>query len=356
MPLSDAGVERGSLRLHKSLARTRASTYAIHMSESAPLPAPQVIALLVLPQTPMLALAAVLDPLREANAVLGRQAYVPRLLATASAGVPLADGSQPAYAGTAADAAGADALIVLAGPWQDWMEARSLLRPIRRTVAQLGRLGAVSGGVRVLAATGALDGLSVACSAEAAGDLVAAFPALGVTAAPWTWAESRMTAATPLAATGMMLEMLRARHGADLALGVAARLGWPPAGQGPAAAPRPRGDGGDPRVAAAIARMQASIAAPQSAAAIAQSLGISPRRLEGLFRAELGTGPGAYALDLRLAAARALVEAGTEPLASIARATGFSSGGTLARAFRSRYGLSPSALRLQGDSRVPAQG
>lgn len=343
-----------SLRLHKSLARSRASTYAIHMSESTPLPAPQVIALLVLPQTPMLALAAVLDPLREANEVLGRQAYAWRLLAATGADVPLADGSLPGYGGSAADAAGADAAILLAGPWQDWMEARALQRPIRRVVAQIGWLGAVSGGVRVLAATGALDGLSVACSAEAAGDLVAAFPALGVTAAPWTWTESRMTAATPLAATGMMLEMLRARHGADLALAVAARLGWPPASPVPAAAAA--SPGRDPRVAAAIAQMQASIAAPQSAAAIAQGLGLSPRRLEGLFRAELGTGPGAYALDLRLAAARALVEAGTEPLASIARATGFSSAGTLARAFRSRYGLSPSALRLQGDSRVPAQG
>ena len=321
------------------------------MSESTPLPAAQVFALLALPQTPMLAIAAVLDPLREANAVLGHEAYVWRLLANAPAGVPLADGSQPALAGSTPDAAGADALIVLAGPWQSWMDGRALLRPLRRVVPQIGCLGAVSGGVRVLAATGALDGVKVACPAEAAADLVAAHPAVAVTGAPWTWAEARMTAATPLAGTGMMLQMLRARHGADLAAGVAARLGWPAGAPVPSAAT----GSGDPRVAAAIAQMQASIAAPQSAAAIAQSLGLSSRRLEGLFRAELGTGPGAYALDLRLAAARSLIEAGGEPLAAIARATGFSSAGTLARAFRSRYDISPSALRRQADSQAPAQ-
>ena len=321
------------------------------MSESTPLPAAQVIALLVLPQTPMLAIAAVLDPLREANAVLGHAAYAWRLLATSAAGVPLADGSEPAFAGSTPDAAGADALVVLAGPWQGWMDSRAMLRPLRRVVPQIGCLGAVAGGVRVLAATGALDGAPVASLPEAAGDLVAAHPALAVTAAPWAWTESRMTAATPLAATGMMLQMLRARHGAALAADVAARLGWPASAPGPAA----RAGGGDPRVAAAIAQMQASIAAPQSAAAIAQSLGISSRRLEGLFRAELGTGPGAYALDLRLAAARSLIEAGAEPLAAIARATGFSSAGTLARAFRSRYEISPSALRRQADSLAPAQ-
>jgi len=166
------------------------------MSESTPLPAAQVFALLVLPQTPMLAIAAVLDPLREANAVLGHEAYVWRLLATAPAEMPLADGSQPAFAGSTPDAAGADALIVLAGPWQGWMDGRAMLRPLRRIVPQIGCLGAVSGGVRVLAATGALDGVKVACPAEAAADLVAAHPAVAVTGAPWTWAEARMTAAT----------------------------------------------------------------------------------------------------------------------------------------------------------------
>ncbi|WP_417935744.1 helix-turn-helix domain-containing protein [Frigidibacter mobilis] len=64
----------------------------------------------------------------------------------------------------------------------------------------------------------------------------------------------------------------------------------------------------------------------------------------------------AYALDLRLAAARGRIEAGTEPLAAVARATGFSSAGTLARAFRSRYGISPSALRREADSRTLPQG
>ena len=324
------------------------------MSDIAPFPAPQVFALLVLPQTPMLAIAAVIEPLREANAVLERRAYAWRLLATAAAGgVPLADGSQPAYAGSTPDAAGADALIVLAGPWQDWMDSRAMMRPLRRVAPQIDCLGAVSGGVRVLAATGLLDTQKVACAPEAAAELIAAHPAVGLTDAPWASAERRMTAATPLGGTGMLLQMLRARHGAELADAVAARLGWPAPATAPAAA---AGPGGDPRVAAAIAQMRASIAAPQSAAAIAQSLGISPRRLEGLFRAELGTGPGAYALDLRLPAARGRIEAGTEPLAAVARATGFSSAGTLARAFRSRYGISPSALRREADSRTLPQG
>lgn len=338
------------LRLHKRLARSWARTYAIRMSDTAPLPAPQVFALLVLPQTPMLALAAVIDPLREANALLGHDAYAWRLLATAEAGAALADGSMPAYVGGTSEASGADALIVLAGPWQPWMDARSMLRPLRRVVPQVALLGGVGGGVRVLASAGALEGHKVASAPEAADDLVAAHPGLGVAGGAWAVASDRMTAATPLAATGMLLQMLRARHGAVLAEGVAARLGWTAPPPLPSAAA-----GGDPRVAAAIAQMQANIAAPQSAAEIARTLGISSRRLEGLFRAELGTGPGAYALDLRLAAARSQIEAGTEPLAAIARATGFSSAGTLARAFRSRYGQSPSALRRGADSAALAQ-
>lgn len=321
------------------------------MSDIAPLPAPQVFALLVLPQTPMLALGAVIDPLREANRLLGHEAYVWRLLATSEAGAALADGSQPVFAGSTADAEGADALIVLAGPWQPWMDGRAMLRPLRRVAPKIRLLGGVGGGVRVLACAGMLDGQKVAAAPGAADGLVAAHPGLSVAGAAFTFSEARMTAATPLAAVGMMLQMLRARHGAALAEDVAQQLGWSAGTPAPVAA-----TGGDPRVAAAIAQMQASIAAPQSAADIARGLGISSRRLEGLFRAELGTGPGAYALDLRLAAARTRIETGGEPLAAIARATGFSSAGTLARAFRSRYGQSPSGLRRSADSRTVPQG
>ncbi len=55
--------------------------------------------------------------------------------------------------------------------------------------------------------------------------------------------------------------------------------------------------------------------------------------------------PAAYALDLRLAAARRMITDTRHPLAEVALRTGFSSPSTLSRAFRARFGQAPSTLR-----------
>ena len=101
----------------------------------------------------------------------------------------------------------------------------------------------------------------------------------------------------------------------------------------------------DPRVAQTIARMQASLDAPQSMAVLAARAGLSPRRLETLFRDNVALTPAAYALDLRLSAARRMITDTRHPLAEVALRTGFSSPSTLSRAFRHRFGQPPSALR-----------
>lgn len=175
------------------------------------------------------------------------------------------------------------------------------------------------------------------------------------------------------------LALIAAECGSDLAQLVGRKLGLGPSaltaltamsapetqgalparGRPPGAAPAPGASGAaaaspdldpaamarDPRVAEAVRRMHARLAEPETAAEIARTLGLSPRRLEGLFRAEFGIGPGGYALDLRLEAAREALAGSRRTVGEIAAATGFSSAGTLARAFRRRYGISPSDLR-----------
>ena len=73
-------------------------------------------------------------------------------------------------------------------------------------------------------------------------------------------------------------------------------------GDEPQTAPHEPDPALDPRVAAALARMEAQIDSPETAAEIAETVGLSPRRLETLFREALGTTPAAHALDLRLQA------------------------------------------------------
>jgi transcriptional regulator GlxA family with amidase domain len=91
--------------------------------------------------------------------------------------------------------------------------------------------------------------------------------------------------------------------------------------------------------------MEAQIDAPERAAETARAVGLSPRRLETLFREALGATPAAHALDLRLQAARRMLTDTGHPLAEVALRTGFSSPSTLSRAFKARFGQPPGSLR-----------
>jgi transcriptional regulator GlxA family with amidase domain len=91
--------------------------------------------------------------------------------------------------------------------------------------------------------------------------------------------------------------------------------------------------------------MEARLEAPEPASQTAAALNLSPRRLETLFRQNLGLTPGAYGLQLRLAAARRLVTDTRHPLAEVALRTGFSSASTLSRAFQRQFRTPPSTLR-----------
>ncbi|PIL19735.1 hypothetical protein P775_13080, partial [Puniceibacterium antarcticum] len=146
----------------------------------------------------------------------------------------------------------------------------------------------------------------------------------------------------------LMLELIAARHGAALAMQVAGTfITARRAGSESqlAAIATGRRSGGDPRVAAAIARMERLIDQPETAARTARAIGVPLRRLQRLFAQEIGMGPGQYALELRLQAARRMIIDTRHPLADVAVRCGFSAQSALSRAFAARFGQPPSTLR-----------
>ncbi|MEI4486323.1 helix-turn-helix domain-containing protein [Frigidibacter sp. MR17.14] len=299
------------------------------------------VAILVLPGTPALALGGLADPLA------ARDDMTVQVVTPNGRPVRLASGGELVSRVSLKEAEG-DCLIVLAAPDGD---PRDHARSIARASARFPILGAVGGGIAFLAQAGLLEGRTVTCPIDPEGQ-----PMPFTAPARLRFAETairldgdRVTAAAPGSAASLALALVEARAGRDAAAGLARSMGLEsppetlPDPAGESEAPRP--EAADPRVAAAIARMRASIANPPSAAEIARDLNLSPRRLEGLFRAEFGTGPGGYGLNLRLDAARAMLLETRLAVAEVAHATGFSSAGTLARAFRGRFSQSPSELR-----------
>jgi transcriptional regulator GlxA family with amidase domain len=320
------------------------------MTKTAPIftpsPDPLTLALLVLPQSSILEVASTLDPLRSANRHLGREIYRWRVVSPDGRAVPLTCGIELPSHGPLAAAEGADALIVIAGFRQSEMATAALIRDISRMAPRFAAIGGIDAGSWVLARAGLLNNHKATVHWEDREDFSAAYPQVDVLPDRFVIDRNRFSAGGAAPAADLMLHLIRARHGPALALQVAAsfittaREGAEP--QINLAKPHPRLD---PRVAAAVARMEVRLDAPETAAETAQAIGISPRRLEQLFRENLGLTPAAYAVTLRLQAARRMITDTHHPLAEVALRCGFSSASALSRAFSAKFGRAPSSLR-----------
>lgn len=316
----------------------------------APSTSPLTLALLVLPQSSILEVASTLDPLRAANRHLGTEAYRWRVVSPEGRAVPLTCGIELPAHGPLAAAEGAEALIIIAGFRQSEVATAPLIRDLSRAAPRFAAIGGIDAGAWVLARAGLLNGHRATVHWEDLEDFSTAHPSVDVAPDRYVIDRTRFTAAGAAPAADLMLHLIRSRHGAALALQTAAsflttaRDGSEPQISPAKADPR-LGPHLDPRVAAAIARMDQHLDTPETTAQTATALGLSPRRLEQLFAENLGLTPAAYALSLRLAAARRMITDTRHPLAEIALRTGFSSPSALSRAFRSRFGHPPSRLR-----------
>jgi len=311
-----------------------------------PAVAPLTLALLVLPQSSILEVASTLDPMRAANRHLGTEAFRWRVVSPGGQAVPLTCGIELPSHGPLSAADGADALIVIAGFRQSEVATAALIRDLSRMANRFAAMGGIDAGPWVLARAGLLNGYRATVHWEDLEDFTTAHPQIDVSADRYVIDRTRFTAAGAAPAADLMLHLIGIRHGPALARQTAASFLTTAR---PGAEAQIRSAAADlrldPRVAAAIARMEAQLDAPEPAATTARKVGLSPRHMETLFRANVGTTPAAYALSLRLAAARRMITDTRHPLAEVALRTGFSCSGTLSRAFRTRFGHPPGSLR-----------
>lgn len=313
----------------------------------APSTEPLTLALLVLPQSSILEVASTLDPLRAANRHLGTEAYRWRVVSPDGRAVPLTCGIELPADGPLAAAAGADALVVIAG-FQQWQGAtQPLIRELARMAPRFTALGGIDAGPWVLARAGLLNGHKATVHWEDQEDFAATHPAIDVQPNRFVIDRNRFTAGGAAPAADLMLYLIRARHGAGLALQTAASFITSARDGDEPQIRTMRPDARlDPRVAAALQRIEGHLDCPETTTEMALALGMSCRRLEQIFCDNLGQSPAAYALNLRLSAVRRMVIDTRHPLAEIALRCGFSSASSLSRAFRGRFGITPSSLRL----------
>ncbi|MCF3945157.1 GlxA family transcriptional regulator [Acidiphilium sp. AL] len=307
------------------------------------------IDVLVLPDFSLMSLAATIEPLRAANRASGRELYRWRLLSTDGASPPTSSGIPIVVEGKFATDEIRDALFVVAA-FGARRHAAGLTSSLRRLARRDMLLGGIESGSWVLAKAGLLDGCRATTHWEDIEEFAAAFPAVDVVNERYVIDRGRCTTGGAAPTLDMILDMIRARHGLALALDAASIFIY----DQKTIAQQPQhivlaGElkTKDPALARAIGFMETSLTEPLPIETIARQAGLSVRNLQLRFHAQLGMSPYGYYLNLRLAAARRMLQQTRNSVAETAAAYAFGSASAFARAFRSRYGVSPIDARRQ---------
>ena len=99
------------------------------------------------------------------------------------------------------------------------------------------------------------------------------------------------------------------------------------------------------RIQSALSYARRNLQTPLSVEQLAEVANLSPRQFSRAFRAETGQSPAKAVENLRVEAARLLMEQGQLPIDIVARETGFSDRERMRRAFLRAFGQPPQAIR-----------
>jgi transcriptional regulator GlxA family with amidase domain len=305
-------------------------------------------AFLTLPNYSMIALANALETCRMANYVAGSPVY--RWDVVTLDGAPASASNALTLAPTVAfDAArGYDIVLVCGGIDVRHATDRRLADTLRRLARGGTPLGALCTGTFALAEAGLLDGYRCAIHWENLTAIREEFARVSFVDDLYVVDRDRITCTGGVAPLDLMLAIIEARLGRDLAARVADEFIAPRA--------RPSTDRQTGRLLAtrgvrqpvldqAARLMAAHVETPLPIAAIARQLGVSPRQLERLFKSHLGLGPAWYYASIRLDRARELLRLTDLSVTEIGVACGFPSPAHFSTAYRRQFGRSPRADR-----------
>jgi transcriptional regulator GlxA family with amidase domain len=309
---------------------------------------PLDIDLLVLPESTLILIAAVVEPLRAANRIAGKQLYRWRVLTPE--GEPVETTSQLVVAtdGVFRPERETVPLFVLASyNWQ--RSATSALKmQLSRTARHRTMIAGIESGTWLLAEASLLDNTTATAHWEDFEEFAATYPQVNAVQERFVIDGKRITTGGALPTVDLMLEIIRRRQGYSLALEVTRLFIYEPgAGRGEART-MPLSAGSrthDPRVAQAVRLMEDNIEQPLLLARLARRIGVSARHLQALFQESMGAPPHVHYLALRMNAARRKVIETRLSFAEIAASTGFNSASAFSRSYRAHFGESASHTR-----------
>jgi len=305
-------------------------------------------AFVLFPNFPMMAFAALVEPLRAANQISGQRLYQWSLLSRDRTPLRASNGFALTPDGAFCDHPVADRIVVCSGGDADRVEAQEAITWIRGMLRRGAMVGAVADAAFVLARAGLLDGYRCTLHWTSQPAFAEAFPKVLLERSLFVIDRSRFTSLGGVGSLDMQLALIERDAGPGLAHAVADWFAHSilraPSERRPMPLNLRRGIR-DRLVLNCVAEMEARPDAPLSVPDLAARHGISTDTLERAFRVELGVSPGRYQRRLRLQHGRALLEHSGLPVREVAQACGYSDQAAFSRAFRAEFGLTPMEAR-----------
>jgi transcriptional regulator GlxA family with amidase domain len=311
---------------------------------------PRAVVLVAFPDVQGLDVVGPLEVFASANAHGADPAYATAIVSTRGGTISTSSGL--GFATTAVGSAPhpIDTLVVAGGTGtRGAMDDAALIDWLGVAAAAARRVTSVCSGAFLLAQAGLLDGRRATTHWSVCDTLAARFPTVDVDADRIyvrdgdVWTSAGVTAGMDLA-----LALVEHDHGGELALAVARQLvlfAQRPGGQSQFSAQlavrRAEREPLRNVLAFVTEHPEADLSVPALAARAAMSL----RTFARVFRAEVGTTPAAYVQQVRVEAARRLLETTRRTVDDIARACGFGTVETMHRTFQRTVRTSPGQYR-----------
>ena len=232
-----------------------------------------------------------------------------------------------------------------------------VIKFLRQALERSRRVASTCTGAFVLAEAGLLDGRRATTHWHRARDLQARFPMVRVEEdrifivdGP-VWTSAGMTAGIDLA-----LAMIEKDFGADVARAVARKLvvyHRRAGGQSQFSALlelEPKSD----RIQRVLEYAKRNLDRPLTVRQLAEAAHLSPRQFSRAFQAETGQSPAKAVENLRVEAARLMMEQSRHPIDVIARQTGFADRDRMRRAFLRAFGQPPQVIRRNARAEIAA--
>lgn len=308
----------------------------------------QKIHFLLLPGFSLFGLTAMLDPLRHANRTQGEALYEWQLISENGGLISSSDSIEIMTHTPLNGIEKCETLIICSGSDPDLATTPALLGFIRQQSHYGADIGCQDTGTYIAAAAGILDGYRATMHWENHETTQEAFPNVTLVQELLVIDRKRFSCPGALSGLDMMLYLIRAQHGQELATLVADELVY--THQREHSEPQRRSlqirlDSRNPHLIEAVQLMEQNIEEPLLIAELAEVIGISDRELERLFKRHLAQTPKAFYRQLRLEKARWMLQQTNDSVTSVATACGFVSLSHFTRCYQDQFSKRPSRER-----------